>query len=154
MNRIEMVREQVDKILLNVPDNFQRRCGYLHLYGVAQACTMLAMKRNENVELATIAGMLHDIYTYSKMDSTEHAHKGSILAREILSSLSAFSDEEIDLICGAIYHHSDKESSHSAFDEILIDADVLQHCLYNPLFKVAIHEKARFENIKRELGLK
>ena len=81
---------------------------------------MIALKRNENVELATIAGMLHDIYTYSMMDT---------------------------------YNHSSKETKHSSFDEVLIDADVLQHCLYNPLFAVAAHEKSRFENLKLEFGL-
>ena len=29
-----------------------------------------------------------------------------------------------------------KGSEHSSFDEVLIDADVLKHCLYNPLFDV------------------
>ena len=31
--------------------------------------------RRENTELATIAGMLHDIYSYSSMDTNDHAHK-------------------------------------------------------------------------------
>ena len=38
MNRIEKVREVVDKILLHMTDNKERRCAYLHLYGVSQAC--------------------------------------------------------------------------------------------------------------------
>lgn len=50
MNRIEKVREYVDNVLLNMTDTKERRCGYLHLYGVSQACTMIALKRNENVE--------------------------------------------------------------------------------------------------------
>lgn len=153
MNRIEKVREYVDTVLLNMSDNFERRCAYLHLYGVSQACAMIALKRNENMELATIAGMLHDIYTYSMMDPIDHAHKGSVMAKEILYSMNIFNDTEIEIISNAIYNHSSKGAKHSSFDEVLIDADVLQHCLYNPLFTVAVHEKARFENLKLEFGL-
>jgi len=65
----------------------ERRCAYLHLYGVAQSSALIALKRRENAELATMAGMLHDIYSYAKMDTEDHAHKGAILAREILISL-------------------------------------------------------------------
>ena len=56
-------------------DAEERRCAYLHLYGVAQACAMLALKRNENAELAIIAGMLHDIYSYTNMDSKRFGRK-------------------------------------------------------------------------------
>lgn len=52
------------------------------------------------------------------------------------------------MICTAIHNHSSKASKHSSFDEVLIDADVLQHCLYNPIFDVAEHEKQRYENLK------
>ena len=37
MNRIEKVREAVDAVLLNIADAGERRCGYMHLYGVSQA---------------------------------------------------------------------------------------------------------------------
>jgi hypothetical protein len=57
------------------------------------------------------------------------------------------------MICNAIYNHSSKDSKQSSFDEVLIDADVMQHCLYNPLFDVATHEKERFESLKIEFGL-
>jgi hypothetical protein len=49
VNRIEIVREYVDTVLLNMPNAAERRSGYLHLYGVLQACALIAMKRNENV---------------------------------------------------------------------------------------------------------
>ena len=46
MNRIEKVREAVDAVLLNIADAGERRCGYMHLYGVSQACVLIALKRN------------------------------------------------------------------------------------------------------------
>ena len=152
-NRIESVREYVDDVLLNISDAFVRRCGYLHVYGVAQFCALIALRRGENAELATIAGMLHDIYTYSTMDPRDHAVKGATVGREILASMQVFSDTEIGAICAAIGSHSDKSSKHSCFVEVLVDADVMQHCLYNPLFAISEHERRRFEDLKSEFGL-
>ena len=54
-NRIEMLREFIDSILLNMTDAEERRCAYLHLYGVSQSCALIALRRGENVELATMA---------------------------------------------------------------------------------------------------
>ena len=152
MNRIEKVRETVDKIILDMNDNVERRCAYLHLYGVAQACALLAIKRKENIELAVIAGMLHDIYSYASMDSSDHAHKGLEMARDIMNSLSIFTETEINQVCTAIYRHSDKSIVHEQFDEILKDADVMQHVLYNPLFEIKKEQK-RFDSLKEEFHL-
>jgi predicted hydrolase (HD superfamily) len=153
MNRIEILRKHIDEILLNMTDVQERRCAYLHLYGVAQSSALIALKRGENAELATMAGMLHDIYSYAKMDTKEHAHKGASLAREILMSLGITNDDETNLICDAIFNHSDKEMVHSDFNEVLIDADVFQHCLYNPTCEIMDHEKNRYEKLKLEFGL-
>ena len=153
MNRIEILRKRIDEILLNMTDVEQRRCGYLHLYGVAQSCALIALKRNENAELATMTGMLHDIYSYANMCTLDHAQKGAILARQILNDLIIANDSEIDLICNAIYYHSEKDKIHDSFTEILIDADVMQHCLYNPLFEIADYEKERYAKLKTEFGL-
>lgn len=153
MNRVEKVRQIIDEILVNMTDHEERRCAYLHLYGVSQACALLSIKRKENVELAVIAGMLHDIYSYANMDSKDHAHKGAVMARNILDSLNIFSEEEKHLICTAIHNHSDKAIVHNSLDEILKDADVMQHVLYNPLFDIKQHEQKRFSALKKELDL-
>lgn len=153
MNRVEILRKYIDKILLNMADNDERRCAYVHLYGVAQCCALIALKRGANVELAVMAGMLHDIYSYAKMDTNEHAHKGAMLAREILIALDITNKEETNLICDAIYSHSDKDVIHSNFTEVLIDADVMQHCLYNPMLEIMEHERNRYEKLKNEFGI-
>lgn len=100
-----------------------------------------------------MAGMLHDLHSYKMMDTKHHAEKGAILAREILEGLKLTNEHETAIICSAIEHHSSKQKVHSAFDEILKDADVMQHCLYNPLFKVMTHEEERYQKLKREFGL-
>ncbi len=153
MNRIEKVREVIDDILLNMKDNEERRCAYLHLYGVSQACALLSIKRQENTELAVIAGMLHDIYSYANMDSKDHAHKGAEMARSLMNSLSIFTEDEISLVCTAIYNHSNKSLVHDTLDEILKDADVMQHVLYNPLFEIKGHEQNRFHSLMKEFDL-
>ena len=75
------------------------------------------------------------------------------MARNILDSLNLFSEEEKNLVCSAIYNHSDKASIHDSLDEILKDADVMQHILYNPLFEINQHEQKRYNSLKIELGL-
>ncbi len=153
MDRIEILRKHIDKVLLNMTDVEERRSAYVHLYGVAQSCALIALKRGESAELATMAGMLHDLYSYVRMDTKDHAHKGAILAKEILESLRITNDDEAKMICDAIYLHSDKEVRHSDFDEVLTDADVLQHFLYNPTFEIKAPEKDRYEKLKLEFGI-
>lgn len=114
---------------------------------------MIALKRNQDIELATMAGMLHDLHSYKAMNTENHAEHGAVLARQILEDLSLTTSNETDLICSAIRNHSSKATVHSAFDEVLKDADVLQHCLYNPLFPVMEHEKGRFQNLLTEFGI-
>ena len=124
-----------------------------HMNSVSQFCALIALKRGENVELATMAGLLHDFYTFKTLDAENHAEKGAVLAREVLNELKVTTDDEVNLICSAIHNHSFKGSTHSTFDEVLIDADVLQHCLYNFTMPIAEWEKSRFKNLTKEFNL-
>lgn len=151
--RLEILRAGIDAVLLKMEDKVERRCGYLHLYGVAQAAAMLAEIRGEDPELAAMAGMLHDFYSYTTGDIPDHAHKGAPFAWQVLTGLNLVSENEREMICRAIYDHSDKGERHLPFSEVLTDADVLQHVLYNPSFPVKAHEKARFEALCGELGM-
>jgi HD superfamily phosphodiesterase len=152
-NRIEVLRKHIDETILNMTDYEERRCAYVHLYGVSQFCALIALKRNQNAELATMAGMLHDFYTYKMMDMVDHDKKGAILAKETLDLLGITSEKETELICNAISVHCDKKNTHSDFAEILIDADVMQHNLYNISFPIADHENERMKKLKNEFGL-
>jgi len=126
--------------------------GYIHLYGVAQNCTMLAIKRKLNVELCTIIGMLHDIYTYKIGYAKEHALLGAIEAENLLRDLEVFTEEEIEVIKTAISHHSDKKTIHDKYSELLKDADVLQNSLYNTSYEIK-HRK-RLKKAFKNLGIK
>jgi uncharacterized protein len=152
-NRVEILRKYIDEILLNMDDNENRRCAYLHLYGVSQACALIALKRGVNVELATMAGMLHDLHTYKTGNHNNHAVLGALLAREVLDELQITNPDETDMLCSAIHNHSSKDRKFSKLDEVLIDADVMQHVLYNYSAPIMEHEKKRFANLVEEFSL-
>ena len=154
MNRIEVLREYIDEVFLNMTDVVEQRSAYVHLYGVAQSCALIALKRGENVELAVMAGMLHDIYSYARLDRGDHAHKSATLAREMLTRLQITNDDETKIICDAIYAHGDKELTHAPFDEVLKDADAFQFWLYNPLVEIITQtRKDRCSKVLAEFGI-
>jgi uncharacterized protein len=153
LDRTEQVRQVVDAILRGQPNEMVRRSGFIHLYGVAQACALLALKRGLDAELGTVAGMLHDLWTYKTGDSTDHGPRGAPLAREILAELGCFAEAEIDTICQAIARHSTKGEVHGTYDELLKDADVLQHYLYNTLFDQTEKDRPRLVALQEELGI-
>jgi uncharacterized protein len=155
-NRLECLRNEIDNLILNGnsdknPDKI--RMYISHMYGVARFCTLLAMKRNIDIELATTCGMLHDIYYMTGGSSDNHAVNGSKQAKEILKSMNVYSDSEIGIITNAILKHSDKGTIHDTYDELLKDADVMDHCLYNADFPVAEWEVVRYSNLLTEFGI-
>ena len=136
-NRVELVRQVVDdQVLRQQPNVEERRCGFVHLYGVAQACALLALKRGLDPELGMIAGMLHDVWNYKTVDLVEDNALGAAEAQRIMTDLGCFTEEEISVVGMAVLHHSDKGQVHGDFDELLKDADVLQHYLYNTTLKL------------------
>ena len=153
MNRLESVCNIVDKILLDRSELEHRRNGYVHLYGVSDLCALLALKRGLDVELSAVAGILHDIWSFKVAYTPDHAKLGSIEARKILNEINCFSEEEIDLICSAIFKHSNKQDVDNEYDEMLKDADVLQHYLNNTNFPVNENEKDRLNMLFIELGI-
>ena len=152
-DRIERVRDIVSSLLEEIPDPAFRREGYVHMFGAAQACVFLAMKRGEDVELAACAGYLHDIATYTTGDSTGHAGRGAEIAGEILRETGIFTEKETEKISAAIRCHSDKKNKHGPLEEILKDADVMQHFLYDPGY-VSKKDKDRYKKLRKELGLR
>jgi len=154
MNRVEILREYINKILLNIEDVKERRNAYLHIYDVAQSCASIALQRGENVELAIMAGMLHDIYSVGKMNRKDHAHKSATLAGEILTSLKITSNDETKIICDAISVHNEEGSMHYGLNKVLIDADVLQESLYIHMFETMGDEKDKYNKLKLGFGIK
>ena len=152
MNRLDLLRKEIDIVLLNQEDFSERRNGYVHLYGVAQNCSLLAIRRGLDIELCTIIGLLHDIYTYKFSYVKDHAILGAIEAENLLHSMAVFSDEEIEIVKNAISNHSNKKEKHDEYSELIKDADLLQNFLYNLSFNVK--HKKRIKKIAGSLGIK
>ena len=154
MSRLKELREIVNRMLReNILDADKPEGAYAHLYGVSLAATVIAEKRGENQELASMAGMLHDIYAYVNGTYDDHAHQGARMAREILQNSGLTDPEETEAICTAIYHHDDKLAIDSPLAEVLKDADVVHHTMNDMDKPVKEKERARYRALRQEFGL-
>ncbi len=152
MSRVKDLQKYVHKVLKGMDDNQKRAAAIAHLHGVSLAAVMIAKKRDENAELAAMAGLLHDLYAYKNGSYEDHAYKGAEYARKVLDELRLTSEEETDIICSAIWHHDNKGEIDSLMDEVLKDADVIHHSLGDPTKEVKPHEQARYERLCAEFG--
>jgi HD superfamily phosphodiesterase len=153
MDRLEQVRRVVTEIVDQQQNVLYRRAAYVHLYGVSVNCALLALERGLDVQLAQVAGMLHDLSTYQRSDSTDHDRLSAQEARRLLGELGLFSQQETDAICQAIQHHRAKGEVHAPMDELLKDADALHHYLYNPGLEQLAKEEHRIAAVLAELGV-
>lgn len=145
MDRLELVRMEVDQLISKLQNEEDRKFAYLHLYGVSQFATMLAINKKANVELCAIGAMLHDISMYALNSGRKnHAEKSAEFANKLLNRLQLFKEDEILIITNAISKHSNKLSKDDGiYAEILKDADVLAHYLYNPQIPITENDKVR-----------
>jgi len=146
-NRLEVLRIKMDKLIMA---SHNPRVYFSHLYCVSHFCTLLALKRHLNVELATTCGMLHDIANINGNGGDNHALKGAEEAEELLRTINLYNDDEIKTIITAISRHNDKNTVHEPYDELLKDADVMSHCFYNHDFPIAEWEMDRYKNLLTE----
>lgn len=153
MGRMDQLRTVVDSVLVSQEDSRLRISGFVHLYGVSALGAQLALRRGLNPEVASAAGMLHDIYTYRTGLTVNHAHNSEEDARPILRDLGLFTAEEQRLIRKAIFRHSIKATTHESYDEVLKDADVLQRYLHNADEPVEPAAYQRLQRVAAELGL-
>lgn len=133
MDRLEHIRQIIDKEIAKLQNEEERKFAYIHTYGVTQIAALLASIDNLNIELVCIAAMLHDIAIYmTNCPHHEHAERSAELGERILDETKLFDTEEIRLIVHAIKVHSEKMNRDDhPFAELLKDSDVLQHYLYN-----------------------
>lgn len=92
---------------------------------------VLADKRGLPVELARVAGALHDFYVIKTGKYKDHAKLGVPLVTEILKRDGGFSDQEISSIISMVENHSDKHIySDDPNVELIKDVDVFDCSLY------------------------
>ena len=153
MEKLKILREYVDNELLKLPED-KKVSATAHLYGVSLAATILAKKRGLDPQLAAMAAMLHDLHAYQSGSYDNHAHLGAGLAQNILEKLDLTDLDETDAICSAIYHHDDKlVTDDSPFDELLKDADVIDHCFKDTSKPIKEKEQERYQKLCQELGI-
>ncbi len=152
MSRVKDLEKKVYNILENIEDNEKRAKAVAHLHGVSLAAVILAKKSGQNFELAAMAGLLHDLYAYKSGSYDDHAHRGADYAKEILNEMNLTTPEETKIICSAIWNHDSKAEVNEPMDEILKDADVIDHSLADPTKSVKEHEQARYSKISKEFG--
>lgn len=165
----EKVERKVMEIILETSISDDQRedsqiFEFMHASGCMQIGRLLAQKRNLNVDLASIACILHDISVIVSGSYKNHGPEGSSIARKILEEVGEFSEEEIRTITNAIYHHSEKEIySDDPYTELVKDVDVFDCSLYKnaegfyrlhkpePIFNEYVN---RIKKVREELGLK
>jgi len=159
-NRLERIKEYVDQLTMNLPSPEKRLSATKHLSGVSSCCVLLALRRGLEPELAAISGLLHDIYRYKTGISIYHSHNSAEMARVVLNRMGdCFSQKERQIILSAIFHHSDKQNTHGAYDEVLKDADILSKFLNDGSPCLAfehLNQQAWVQRLKKlqlELGL-
>ena len=141
INRIEVISAVVSEMIATLPEE-RRQKAYIHLFGTAQ-----------NAELAQISGLLHDYRKYLTGVDEKHAEESADAVMPILAKTGLFSVCEIGNITRAIANHSDKENVGLPLDEVLKDADILQHVLQNTTLPIRDKYEKRFEKLKKEFSL-
>ena len=130
----------------------------LHLATVSQLAHLLALKRGKSrvdLELARVAGMLHDIGLLVNVGMEhKHAVNGYEKAKSILREVGGFSDEEIEVVASAVAKHSEKDKVGNWLEELMKDADVLDCTLHGSDFSPFEHHFKRVKNLEKELGIK
>lgn len=153
MGRLKDLRAIAEKRLAAVENEEKRNSALVHLYGVSLAAVLVADRRGIDPELPAMAAILHDMHAYLSGSYDDHAHKGAVLAEEILAELNATDPEETKQICSMIYHHDDKDVIDGPLEEVLKDADVIHHCFHDPSKPVKEKEKQRYNRLVEEFSL-
>ena len=63
-------------------------------------------------------------------------------------------EAETAQICQAIARHDDKDRVDTPFDELLKDADVMDHTLHDVTKEIKAKEQTRFASLCKEFGLR
>ncbi len=148
--RVDAIRRVVDR---DIDASANVRKNYVHLYGVADCSTVLAIKRGLSPELACITGMLHDISYVRSGSYDRHDALGAQLAEQILAETGLFTADERKIVAEAILRHDDHTNVHGPYDEVLKDADVLQPYLTDVTKRANARYVDKLKGLFAELGL-
>jgi len=125
-NKINIIEEYV----LSLPKGFNEQAHNAdHAFRVRNWAVKIAQSVNyKNLDLVQAAALMHDISKSGEL-KISHGEASAQMARKFLSDKNIFSNEEIDEIRAAIFHHNSVKyptnKNHYQLLDILRDADVL-----------------------------
>lgn len=151
MNRYQIIKDEALHLLEEKSHGFYKRRTLSHMFQVETICTILAKKRQLNIELAAICGLLHDLSIGIDCNDFAHAARSSTLAKQLMEDTNQFTSDEIKTVTHAIAHHSDKTAIDDDYSELIKDSDVLSHVLEGDILKPA--EEQRYAKLSKELML-
>lgn len=144
LQRYEQVKDYVYTKYTKIYNEPLRQEALTHTAQVDTCITILAMARNQNVEIAKIIALFHDFAQFTQNCShDEHARLSSILANRYLTETGLFKTKEIDDICYAIAQHGHKEQYDSPYCELIKDADILARFFTDPTMELDHKRKQR-----------
>lgn len=123
-----------------------------HAAGTARLAQLIGAKRNLDLELAFILGVLHDYGRILTGIKKDHAALGSGYIREYLTGCGDFSEAEIETLVQAAANHSLKDQVGGPLEELIKDADVLDGYFSGRRSKKPEAE-ARLQALFQEFGL-
>ena len=169
LSRFEKVERRVILLIQEskIPDSGREDSivfEFMHASGCMQIGRLLAEKRGLDVDIASVAAILHDIYVIETGKYKNHGPEGAVIAQKILEETGGFFEEEIRIITTAVAHHSEKEIySDDPYVELVKDTDVFDCSLYknaDGFYKLHKPENIyneyvnRLKKVREELGLK
>jgi len=141
-SRFEKIQELVLE-LLELKKDITRDQPYnwslIHAISCSQICKILASARGLDVELAAIAGVIHDIAIIATGKFDDHGPLGAPMVKDFLSCYNNdfgdqygyISEKEISMIVQATKNHTSKKNfTENNFDELIKDADSLDRFLH------------------------
>ena len=128
-----------------------------HMFTCSQISKLIAASRGSDIEIAGIAGAIHDLFLIRTGIFEDHAPKGGPLVKDLLNKFNLtygeefghLSDKEIEIIYQATILHTDKTNyTKDEIVELTKDADALDRFLHGkdipkhhiPRYKVALKD--------------
>ncbi len=138
-NRILVMLYNEWKVLANDDRPLKIEWNMMHMYSSCQLAKLYALKNNLDVELSAIIAILHDIAVVEGKFRVDHDKlapkyvKGAIQRynTDYKGKLNVISNQEEEIIIGAISVHSQKEDyTDNPYVEMLKDVDSLDRFLH------------------------
>ena len=159
MNRIFTIQTRLLKEIAlqeqqNVDRDYPLDWERIHLSSCAKIGQLLALKRNVDPEMASIACSLHDFGRIMTGKQANHAPAGYQPLKTFLAANSdlAFTAEEREALAQAAKNHSNKKDIGTPLEEIVKDADVLDCYQYGQQLKRQ-EQRDRLKELLAELSL-